>query len=128
MFGLGHSWSNVHIPNDNGVGMTLANLDVFEVDDKSPQMTVTVSAGMTFKEMNTRLDGLGYAVSWKSGGIMTLTIGGAVSVGYHGSQIGVGTISSLTQHIKVLKSNGEWMDTTTPDAHDKLRAVRTGLG
>jgi FAD/FMN-containing dehydrogenase len=125
--GLGHSWNKIHHPDPGGSTMTLSHLKRIVIDRKTN--SVRVQAGVTFKLLNVVLAKEGLALNWMSGGIQTLTVGGAVSVGYHGSQINVGTFASLTQNIKLLQANGEFLDMTgKTDESDELRAIRTGLG
>jgi len=128
--GMGHSWSPIHHPDQGGFTITLANMNSMTLDEE--RGIATVQGGKLFKAMHEELGEKGLALAWMSGGIQTLTIGGAVSVGYHGSQIGVGTVSSLATRIRILKANGEYKDiySVGPDGKmsEEMRAVRTGMG
>jgi len=123
--GMGHSWSPIHHPDTGGIQISLSSMNKMVLDKENG--VVNVQSGVVFKDLHEFLAKEGLALAWMSGGIQTLTIGGAISVGYHGSQINVGTISSLTSGMRVLLANGTIVD--LGDEHnEELRAIRTGLG
>jgi hypothetical protein len=139
--GYGHSWAGLYIPIDNlgKIGTTIAlhhlsgithfqnkNYCSVSLNDLENVTHVEVMAGTSFAELHKKLDKVGFALSWQSGGIQGLTIGGAISVGFHGSQISSSSISSVVDNLVIYDTYGQ---KHILYEHNKLMlAARLGLG
>lgn len=128
--GFAHSWSGLYTPAsraDGAPGITVALHHLSGITRVSPSH-VEVLAGSSFSTLFHELEKLGLALAWPPGGIQGLTVGGAVAVGFHGSQMSVGGVSSVVPALRLLDVDGnvhELSDTSTPQA---MRAARMGVG
>ena len=138
--GYGHSWAGLYIPMDpvGNMGTTLVLHDLsgitqvlntqycstsFDLDDITH---VEVMAGTSFAALHQELEDAGLGLSWQSGGIQGLTIGGAISVGFHGSQISSSSISSVVESLTVLDTYGQ--PHILYEKSHRMEAARLGLG
>ena len=140
--GYGHSWAGLYIPTDHegnrGTTLVLHHLSGIthfqnqhgcSASSDLPQIThVEVMAGTSFVELHHTLDDAGLALSWQSGGIQGLTVGGAISVGYHGSQLSSSSISSVVDSLTVYDTLGHPHFLTVQDNSSLMFAARLGLG
>lgn len=125
MVGHAHSWSSLFIPPSNGINVVLYHLSgIVEI---TPSY-VDVYAGGSFTDLHTQLDQMGMALAWFSGGIQGLSIGGAVSVGFHGSQLSLGSISSVVSHMEIYDTDGARHILDMHTNQSSLSAVRLGVG
>jgi FAD binding domain/D-arabinono-1,4-lactone oxidase len=146
--GYGHSWAGLYIPpmvtihNESKSGATIAlhklsGITQLLSDDTcllSPSGKITkveVFAGTSFAKLHKELDDIGLSLSWQSGGIQGLTVGGAISVGFHGSQISSSSISSVVSAMTIYDTKGQ--SHLLEYHHEKNRnslmmAARLGLG
>jgi hypothetical protein len=110
--GFAHSWSSIYVPASSGTtaaaaakdaaagsGITVALHRLRGVTQIIPPPAgasssagpaigyVEALAGTSFAELFEALDAKGLALLVPPGGIQGLTVGGAVSVGFHGSQV-----------------------------------------
>ena len=84
---------------------------------------VRVRAGEKLQDLLPELSGHGLTLAAVPRGD-GVTVAGAVSTGSHGSGVGVGSLSSLVQAVRLVDGAGELRVIDGPD----LDAVRTGLG
>jgi len=140
--GYGHSWAGLYIPNDHGGNMGetvvlhhLSGITQFLSKQycfpssslKVEEMTeVEVLVGTSFAELHKQLEGRGLALSWQSGGIQGLTIGGAISVGFHGSQLSSSSISSVVGSLTLFDTHGQ--QHILNEDSKLMFAARLGLG
>lgn len=128
--GFAHSWAGIYLPAkgaDGTPGTTVALHKLAGITNISASH-VEVLAGTSFAQVFSELDAQGLALAWSPGGIQGLTVGGAVSVGFHGSQMSVGGVSSVVRALRVYDTAGnahELSDDTHPEA---MKAARMGLG
>lgn len=128
--GFAHSWAGLYTPAraaDGSAGITLA-LHKLSGITKVSQTHVEVLAGTSFAQLYQELDSMGLTLAWSPGGIQGLTVGGAASVGFHGSQQSVGGVSSVVRAVRVYDTAGnvhELDDSSHPQA---MKAARMGLG
>jgi FAD/FMN-containing dehydrogenase len=128
--GHAHSWAGLYVPAEaagGGTGDTLALHSLAGITRLS-NSTVEVLAGTSFAQLFAELDRIGLALALSPGGIQGLTVGGAAAVGFHGSQLSLGGVSSVVSALRVLDTEGvahDLSDATHPEA---MRAVRMGLG
>lgn len=147
--GHGHSWAGLYVPPPvpgapaaQGITIVLHKLSGItrlEVE----RGLVEVLTGTSFADLHQELDEQGLALAWQSGGIQGLTVGGAVSVGFHGSQRSLGSVSAVVQsmhvydshgHLHVLEDNGggateeEQLQEEEEHQQKLLAAARLGLG
>jgi FAD/FMN-containing dehydrogenase len=132
--GFAHSWAGLYLPAPAGAagaaGATLALHALSGIARLDAEAgTVEVLAGTSFASLFADLAAAGLALPFSPGGIQGLTVGGAVSVGFHGSQLSLGGVSSAVSALRVY-------DTATGARHDlsgaadpeAMRAARMGLG
>lgn len=142
--GYGHSWAGLYIPVDNigqsGVTVVLHHLTgitqwlsknycfTMASFDSETITHVEVMTGTSFAALHQQLDEMDLGLSWQSGGIQGLTLGGAISVGFHGSQMSSSSISSVVESLTVYDTNGQ-PHILDENHHRKLMlAARLGLG
>lgn len=130
--GFAHSWAGLFLPAagaDGRRGETVAlhrlsGITAVSADRRS----VEVLAGTSFAQLFKELDALGLGLAWPPGGIQGLTVGGAVSVGFHGSQASLGGVSSVVRALRLVDTEGGIHDLSDADSPEQMRAARMGLG
>lgn len=128
--GFAHSWAGLYTParaSDGSTGITLALHKLNGITNMTATH-VEVLAGTSFAQLFQELSAMNLTLAWPPGGIQGLTVGGAVSVGFHGSQMSVGGVSSVVQSLRLLDIFGnthELDDSNNPQA---MRAARMALG
>ena len=90
--GYAHSWAGLYVPAEGGDTLALHRLSGIT---RLSNGTVEVLAGTSFAQVFAELDAQGLALAWAPGGIQGLTVGGAAAVGFHGSQLSLGGVSSV---------------------------------
>lgn len=121
--GFAHSWAGLYATS----GVTLA-LHKLSGITRLTDTEVEVLSGTSFARLFAELEAEGKTLAWSPGGIQGLTVGGAVSVGFHGSQMSVGGVSSVVRSLRLYDTAGnphELTDATHPEA---MKAARMGLG
>lgn len=133
--GSAHSWSNLLEPRTSGDILLMEKLrGVVNLKLPDSQLLggeVEVLSGTTFAELHAYLDERGLALAWQGGGITGLTVGGAISVGFHGSQQSKGSASSVIRRIVVRDTSTgaeHVLDETNDAGASALKAARLGLG
>lgn len=143
--GYGHSWAGLYIPVDNGGqwGVTvvlhhLTGITQLQGNNycftKTPSWDsekithVQVMTGTSFAELHQQLDEMHLGLSWQSGGIQGLTVGGAISVGFHGSQRSSSSISSVADSLTVYDTTGHMHILDNNNNRTLMLAARLGLG
>ena len=142
--GYAHSWAGLYIPNNisekDKFGVTVVlhhltgitqflssnycfSLPFFNIDNITH---VEVMTGTSFADLHQTLDEMGLGLSWQSGGIQGLTVGGAISVGFHGSQMSSSSISSVVESLTVYDTSGQ--QHILNDNSKLMQAARLGLG
>ena len=149
--GYGHSWAGLYVPpplptapEAQGTTIVLHKLSgITRMEREKGQ--VEVLTGTSFVDLHRELDERGLGLAWQSGGIQGLTVGGAVSVGFHGSQRSLGSVSAVVERMHVYNSRGglhvledgkaeaapeqEQEPEPEPEQQQKLlEAARLGLG
>src|SRR5439155_17655810 len=94
--GAGHSWSRIAVPED--VAVSLDRL-VRPVEISPARDSVTVSAGMRLRDLNTHLLQHGLALPI-IGSISSQSIAGAIATGTHGSSLTHGNLASLLPRLR----------------------------
>ncbi|WIA13216.1 hypothetical protein OEZ85_006808 [Tetradesmus obliquus] len=128
--GFAHSWAGLYTPanaSDGTPGITLA-LHKLSGITKVTDTHVEVLAGTSFAQLFQELAALNLTLAWPPGGIQGLTVGGAVSVGFHGSQMSVGGVSSVVQSLRLLDTSGNTHELNDSSNADAMRAARMALG
>lgn len=134
--GFAHSWAGLYVPagagtdantTASGAGVTLA-LHRLSGITRLGNNEVEVLAGTSFASLFAELDARGLALAWSPGGIQGLTVGGAVAVGFHGSQLSLGGVSSVVRGLRLLDTAGNAVDLTDESDPEAMRAARMGLG
>ncbi|KAF8058938.1 Gulo [Scenedesmus sp. PABB004] len=128
--GYAHSWAGLYTPAagaGGAPGVTLALHRLSGITRVSPT-AVEVLAGTSFAALFHELEKRGLALAWPPGGIQGLTVGGAVSVGFHGSQLSVGGVSSVVRALRLLDVDGNAHDLSDATAPEAMRAARMGVG
>jgi len=146
IIGFGHSWAGLYIPPKNtlgNLGITVAlhklsgitqflNKNYCLVSNTFNPYQVTdieVMTGTSFVELHQKLDEIGLSLSWQSGGIQGLTVGGAISVGFHGSQMSSSSISSVVDSLTIYDTYGRQHVLKNNKQNKKIMsATRLGLG
>jgi hypothetical protein len=141
--GYGHSWAGLYIPPPikDKVGITIALHHLsgitgfFHSSNRSMCLAhldsvneVEVMTGTSFAVLHKELDNLGLGLAWQSGGIQGLTVGGAMSVGYHGSQMSIGSVSSVIHSLTVFDTHGKQYFLEYDDQNQLMLSARLGLG
>jgi hypothetical protein len=85
---------------------------------------VEVLAGTSFAQLYAELHAAGMTLAWAPGGIQGLTVGGAVAVGFHGSQLSLGGVSSVVSALRVFDLSGVSHDLTDEGQPQLMRAAR----
>jgi L-gulonolactone oxidase len=89
---------------------------------------VKVQAGITIRELNEQLAGLGLAMA-NLGDIDAQSISGAISTATHGTGAGLPNISAQVEEVELVTADGATRTITkADDGGDLLRAARVGLG
>lgn len=128
--GFAHSWAALYTPAkglDGTPGITLALHKLSGITKVSPTH-VEVLAGTSFAQLYQELGAMGLTLAWSPGGIQGLTVGGAASVGFHGSQQSVGGVSSVVQAVRLYDTAGNPHDLDDSINPGAMRAARMGLG
>ncbi|GFY46877.1 l-gulonolactone oxidase [Trichonephila inaurata madagascariensis] len=119
-----------HSPSDiactNGFMISLQNFNkLVEVDKKL--LRVKVQAGMKLTELNDILysHNLGLSVL---GSVSDITIGGAISVGTHGTGIEYGVLSSYITEMELMLSNNDVIKVSPEKDFDVFQATVCSLG
>lgn len=89
---------------------------------------VEVYAGTSFAQLYSELARHGLTLAWSPGGIQGLTVGGAVSVGFHGSQQSLGGVSSVVSALRLVDTQGRVHDLTETTDPEGLAAARLCAG
>jgi L-gulonolactone oxidase len=144
--GFAHSWAGLYIPVDNnggqwgvtvvlhhltGITQLLGNHSCFTMMtswDAEEITHIEVMTGTSFAQLYQQLDDMHLALSWQSGGIQGLTVGGAISVGFHGSQRSSSSISSVVQSLTVYDTKGQVHILDDNHHRPLMMAARLGLG
>jgi FAD/FMN-containing dehydrogenase len=128
--GFAHSWAQLYTPavGRNGKqGITIALHKLAGITSLS-DTHVEVLAGTSFAQLYAELREKGLTLAWSPGGIQGLTVGGAVSVGFHGSQMSLGGVSSVVSSLRVYDTAGNAHDLTDQTHPEAMKAARMGLG
>ena len=144
--GHGHSWAGLYVPPSLPTAPTtqgttivlhkLSGITRLDIGDNGGG-EVEVMTGTSFVDLHRDLDAKGLALAWQSGGIQGLTVGGAVSVGFHGSQRSLGSVSTVVRSMHVYDSRGGLHvleDSIGKEKQEQeqeqalLQAARLGLG
>eukprot|EP00882_Tetradesmus_deserticola_P033948 GHRQ01038828.1.p1 GENE.GHRQ01038828.1~~GHRQ01038828.1.p1 ORF type:complete len:271 (-),score=60.53 GHRQ01038828.1:195-1007(-) len=128
--GFAHSWAGLYTPakaSDGSAGITLA-LHKLNGITQVTDTHVEVLAGTSFAQLFQELHAMNLTLAWPPGGIQGLTVGGAVSVGFHGSQMSVGGVSSVVQGLRLLDTSGNAHDLDDSSQPQAMRAARMALG
>ena len=125
IIGHAHSWSSLFVPPPNGVNVIINRLSgIVEI---GPDYVDTMAGG-SFTDLHRELDDAGMALAWFSGGIQGLSIGGAVSVGFHGSQLSLGSISTVISYIELFDTDGVRHILDIKKNQSAMSAARLGVG
>ena len=89
---------------------------------------VEVLAGTSFAQLYAELAKHGLTLAWSPGGIQGLTVGGAVSVGFHGSQQSLGGVSSVVSALRLVDTSGRTHDLSDEADPEGMRAARLCAG
>jgi L-gulonolactone oxidase len=120
--GSGHSFSP--IAASDGIRVSLAGLPpVFSVDGTS----VTVSAGMSLRELNAALAAHGLALP-NLGDIDAQTVAGALQTGTHGTGARFGCLSTFVSGLTMVTADGSVVECGGPGSATPLAAAAVGLG
>lgn len=128
--GFAHSWANLYLPAqgpDGSQGITVA-LHKLAGITRLTETHVEVLAGTSFAQLFSELEAEGLTLAWSPGGITGLTVGGAVSVGFHGSQMSVGGVSSVVRAVRLYDTAGNAHDLSSTTQPEAMKAARMGLG
>ena len=124
MVGSGHSFTDVAVTD--GLMLNPERLTgVREVDRDA--MTVTVWAGTTLHELNTRLSALGLGLH-NMGDIDRQTVAGAISTGTHGSGGRWASLSAQVSGLELVDGDGVVHRVSAGADPDLFAAARVGLG
>jgi L-gulonolactone oxidase len=135
--GYAHSWASLYLPSssssDGAVGDTLAlhrlaGITALHLSPDGASGTVQVFAGTSFAQLYAELHAQGLTLAWAPGGIQGLTVGGAVAVGFHGSQLSLGGVSSVVSAVRLYSTDGTAHDLSDETDPAAMRAARMGLG
>lgn len=143
--GHGHSWAGLYVPpplptEPGAQGTTIVLHKLSGITRlEAEKGLVEVYTGTSFADLHRKLDEQGLALAWQSGGIQGLTVGGAVSVGFHGSQRSLGSVSAVVQSMHIYDSRGKLhvLEEKTGDEAEQqehqeqqklIEAARLGLG
>lgn len=121
--GTGHSFNGGACTT--GVQIDMSNIKgVISIDLDQGQ--VEVKAGTSLSALNRELDGFGFAFPCL-GSLANQTVGGALSVGYHGSSGTYGPLSSQIRSVSLIDGTGEKhiLDSTETDI---FKCVKTSFG
>mmetsp|Transcript_3771 Transcript_3771/g.11015 ORF Transcript_3771/g.11015 Transcript_3771/m.11015 type:complete len:491 (-) Transcript_3771:292-1764(-) len=125
VIGNGHSWNTIAMSVKGGLTISLKNMrPAFHLDESNN--TVTVGASMFFGDVERKLATRGFTLKWWSGAIRNVTVGGGLSVGFHGTQSESGSVASLVSNLRLVTANGTVMNIRRGD--DKFKAMVVGLG
>jgi FAD/FMN-containing dehydrogenase len=128
--GFAHSWAGLYVPAAAPGGARGATLALHMLSGIT-QLNAThaeVLAGTSFAALFEELHSKGLGLAWHPGGIQGLTVGGAVAVGFHGSQMSLGGVSSVVSALRLYDTDGVPHDLTDDASPDAMRAARMGLG
>lgn len=128
--GFAHSWAALYTPAkaaDGSPGITLALHKLSGITNVT-KTSVQVLSGTSFAQLYQDLASMGLTLAWSPGGIQGLTVGGAASVGFHGSQQSVGGVSSVVQAVRVYDTAGNAHDLDHSSNSEAMKAARMGLG
>jgi L-gulono-1,4-lactone dehydrogenase len=122
--GAGHSFSDIALTD--GSQLRLDRLTrVLDVDRSSG--LVRVQAGITIRELNTRLAEHGLALE-NLGDIDVQSIAGAISTATHGTGARLRNISSQVAELTLVLADGSTLRCAEEIDSDVFRAARVGLG
>ena len=122
--GTGHSFSPV--ADTTGDLVSVAGLPVrFEVaPDRS---AVTVSAGLRYGEVATRLHGAGLALD-NLGSLPHISVAGAVATGTHGSGDLLGSLATAVTGLEMVTADGELVRLSREQDGDRFAGCVVALG
>ncbi len=124
MPGTGHSFTD--IAATDGLLLRPDGLrGVVAVDREN--MTVTVRAGTTLREMNAALERLGLSLH-NMGDIQEQTVAGAISTGTHGTGGQRASLSAQVSGLELVTGDGTLLTADATENADVLDVARVGLG
>lgn len=128
--GFAHSWKDIHVPADDADGAPGVTLALHRLSGitRLTDSHVEVLAGTSFASLYADLAARGLTLSFSPGGIQGLTVGGAVSVGFHGSQLSLGGVSSVVSAVRLLDTAGAVHDLSDASDPEGMRAAPLGVG
>jgi xylitol oxidase len=122
--GTGHSFSR--IADTPGDLVSVAGLPkVIDVD--AEQATVTISGGLRYGELVSRLHEAGYALR-NLGSLPHISIAGAGATGTHGSGDANGNLATAVSALQMVTAQGDIMSISREADGDQFRGAVVGLG
>ncbi len=110
----------------NGLVIDMKNLNKV-VDYQPAQKTITVQAGMTWRDLQKVIDPDGLSVKVMQT-YNNFTVGGSLGVNVHGRYVGYGPIISTVQSIKVLLADGSIVNASRTENVDLFEGAIGGYG
>ena len=105
IMGSGQSWSDVAATEPKGKSVVLGSLNGIKIHKS--RMVVKAGAGATFHDVYEALRTKGLTLAWMPGSILAPSVGGAVSVGFHGSRPARGSLSTVVERLALAETELE---------------------